>query len=280
MPMSQDDIHAEYEKTWGQLGQNAQGPQDAGYSSGVEDALIYPAYQQLLAEINLPGTGPAVLDVGCGSGRWVRFLNHTLRPRRLVGVDFTQASIDLLQKLHPPADHPTLQFVRGDITDPAWDLSEKFDLINVANVLFHIPEADRFAAALLNLRKHLAPGGRIISTEYLPRSTMRTHWMLVRSRYEWISAAAAAGLKVQAIRAVGFFCNDPMGIDGPDDGPRGRFNQVRSQIAAVLNSNLDQTAKTFFHRLFADIERAAVEYCRERIAEIDFPSQKLVVLGQ
>ena len=143
-----------------------------------------------------------------------------------MGVDFTAASIDLLKRRYADVPRIKTAFRTADLTDPMLDLGEKFDLINVMNVLFHIPESDRFAVAMKNLAGHLAPGGRIVTTEYMPRTTMRTNWMLVRSRYEMESAAAAVGLRIVATRASCIYSNDPMGLDGPDAGLRQQFNIV------------------------------------------------------
>ena len=49
-------------------------------------------------------------------------------------------------------------------------------------------------------------------------------------------------------------------------------------MASLLASNLDETSRAFLVELFAEIELAAVGFARERVAEVDLPSQKLVVL--
>jgi ubiquinone/menaquinone biosynthesis C-methylase UbiE len=245
----------------------------------VEDAVLYPLHRQLVADLGLRADGGSVLDVGCGSGRWIRYFLESFKPRRLVGIDFTRSSIDLLKQRHVSSNGTAVEFRVADIADPELELGERFDLINVANVLFHIPEHDLFMSALRNLAKLVEPTGRILTTEYLPRTTMRTNWMLVRSRYEFEAAVRSVGLRVTDIRATSVFSNDPMGLDGPDEGVRRRFNAVRSGMHSILKSNLDQQSKTFFVNFLAEIERAVLAFCRERIAHLDMPSQKLVVLA-
>jgi SAM-dependent methyltransferase len=282
--MTQDDIRAHYQQNWKGVLDGAKDAADLSYSSPIEDAVLYPAYEELIRDLAIDTS--SVLDVGCGSGRWVRFFTERFRPRRLLGVDFAASSVDLLRKWHEAAGDeaeseagPRLEFRRADIADPTLDLGERFSLINIANVLFHIPEHDRFAAALFNLARHVAPGGRIVTTEYLPRFSMRTEWMLVRSRYEFEALAKAAGLRIVAVRPFCFFSNDPMGVDGPD-ASRAHFNAVRARLKMLLDSGLNPDARRFIVDLFAEVERAAVAYCRERIAEVDLPSQKLVVLAR
>ena len=279
MPLMQEDIRKHYEQTWKQADEVAADDTGLTYSNPVEDAVLYPLYQQLLNDLKVAVDGGSVLDVGSGSGRWVRFFTARFKPAKLMGIDFTQASIDLLKKRY--ADVPAVQtsFRTADLTEPALDLGRKFDLINVMNVLFHIPEPDRFATAMKNLANHLAPGGRLVTTEYLPRSTMRTNWMLVRSRYEFEAAATTAGLRIVAIRASGIFNNDPMGLDGPDTSVRGQFNTVRNGMTQILALQMNEQTRKFFLEYLTGVETSVLNFCRERIAEMDMPSQKLVVLA-
>ena len=159
-------------------------------------------------------------------------------------------------------------------------ISPPFDWINVGNVLFHIPENPLFMRALHNLASLVAPDGRVITTEYLPRMSMRTEWMLVRSRYEFEAAVQSVGLRIVEIRATTFFANDPMGLDGPDHAARRHFHRVRDAQQRLLGASNDESTRTFLIEYMAEIERAALAFCQERVADIDLPSQKLVVLAR
>lgn len=279
MPMLQEDIRRHYESNWQRADESADAVEQLRYSSPVEDEVLYPAYQQLIHDLKLIDEDTRILDVGSGSGRWVKFFTERFRPKKLMGVDFAAASIKLLNRWYPSTPHTQTRFDVCDITKPDMDLCERFDLINVANVLFHIPEPDRYTQAIRNLAFHLAPGGRIVTTEYLPRTTMRTEWMLVRSRYEFESIIRSAGLRMIDTRGFCFFANDPMGLDGPDTGSRGHFNRVRSMTQQLLNSATDPGTRKYLIQMLAEIERACVSFAQERVAAVDLPSQKLVVLA-
>lgn len=284
MPMTQDDIRRHYEQDWKTKSDQAGDSSHLAYSSPVEDAILYPIYERMIRDLKIKVDGGRVLDVGSGSGRWIRFFLDRFAPTQLVGIDFTQASVDLLKKWCGEHTRTGLVVHHADITDPnlplALEAAGSFDLINVANVLFHVPEADKFAAALRNCARLAAPDGRIVVTEYLPRSSGRTNWMLVRSRYEFEAAAHAAELRIVDIRACTFFGNDAMGLDGPDQAVRGHFHKVRAGMQSILSSNLDVASRKFFIAFLADIERALLAFCAERIAPIDMPSQKLLVLSR
>jgi len=118
----------------------------------------------------------------------------------------------------------------------------------------------------------VSPSGRIVTTEYLPRATMRTDWMLVRSRYEFETAAAQAGLRIVEVRPSAFFSNDPMGIDGPDPFVRGHFHRVRAGMTQILEARLDDTTRQFFTTFLSDVERACLAFCSEHVSPADAPS--------
>lgn len=279
--MLQEDIRRHYEESWEQKNQTAQSVDGLCYSSPIEDAVLYPAYAQLIDDLHLVTNGQTrVLDVGSGSGRWARFFLERWEPKSFTGVDFAASAVRLLKRWFPSTPTTEMIFSVCDITEPELDLGQQFDLINIANVLFHIPENDRYVRAIHNLAAHLAPGGRIVTTEYLPRISMRTEWMLVRSRYEFEAIIASAGLKIIDTRAFCFFANDPMGLDGPDAAGRVHFGRVRGMTQQLLKSATDANTKQFMVNLFAEIERACVSFSRERIADCDLPSQKLVVLAK
>lgn len=278
MPMTQDDIRQYYEKNWKQQSDKAQNHSQLAYSDAVADAASYPVLQQLIADLNIKVAGGRMLDVGCGSGRWLRYFVERFQPACYVGIDFAQSSIDLLRKWHPSHNQTHLDFRIADITDPNLSLGEPFDFVNVANVLFHIPEHEKFMQALKNLARLIGPTGRVITTEYLPRTTMRTEWMLVRSRYEFEQLVESVGLKIAAVRASGFFSNDPMGLDGLDNGLRGRFNGIRNATKQILQGNMEEGTRKFFLDFFSELEHTLLAFCRERISDVDMPAQKMVVL--
>lgn len=98
MPLMQEDIRRHYEQAWKQIDDNAQDESALAYSNAVEDAVLYPLYQRLLDDLKITVNGGKVLDVGAGSGRWIRFFIQHFTPAFLMGVDFTAASIELLKR--------------------------------------------------------------------------------------------------------------------------------------------------------------------------------------
>jgi SAM-dependent methyltransferase len=276
--MTQEDIRRHYEVEWKQQSDAAEASSDMPYCSPLDDAVVLPAYRRLLADANLAVRGGRVLDVGAGSGRWVRFLIDHYGPRRVVAIDFARSSIDLLQRWLRPAPSTELECRQMDVTAERFDLTERFDLINAQNVLYHIPEPDLHRRALRNLASVLDRSGAIVINEYMPRASMRTEWMLARSRYEVEHAVKEAGLRIAAMVPCKFFDGSSMGVDGPEGAVRSRLQAVWSRMDGLLKADLDPEAKRFFLSLFAELDGAVGDFCRERMAAVEFPAGKFLVL--
>ncbi len=102
--------------------------------------------------------GKAVLDGGCGMGRYLRVAAEG-KPGLLVGLDLSEAvraARDLTEGLSGVA------LVRGDLLRPPFD-SGTFDHIYSLGVLDHTPDP---RSAFLALAGLLKPGGRIVVWVY------------------------------------------------------------------------------------------------------------------
>jgi SAM-dependent methyltransferase len=99
--------------------------------------------------------GPAVLDVGCasryGKPDWVHGLVERSFPD-VVGIDIDKETVDkLLAEGH--------DVHLADACD--FDLGQKFDTVFAGELIEHL---DNFHGFLTSVRKHLAPGGRLVLT--------------------------------------------------------------------------------------------------------------------
>lgn len=112
-------------------------------------------YPRLLA--HLPEVCDTALDVGCGEGRFGRFLHEHLELVSYVGVDFTS------ELLTAARETTSGEFVQRDISRPGFlDGLGQFDLIACLSTMQHIPGHDGRVALLQEMRRHLTGNGRII----------------------------------------------------------------------------------------------------------------------
>lgn len=106
---------------------------------------------------------PAVLELGCGTGRITRVLAR--RARLVVAVDLSPEMLDRARAR--VGGHPRVRLLRADMRTLA--LSRRFDQVVAANDPFaHLvsgPDRDR---ALSTAARHLAPDGRLV---------LEGHWM-------------------------------------------------------------------------------------------------------
>ncbi len=126
----------------------------------------WPGWSRVLAAA--PSTVPLrVLDIGCGNGRFARFLlGHAARPIDYLGLD---ASRPLLRDC--PAPDPRspsrLRFEHRDVLNhplapPPGDA--RFDLATLFGLLHHVPSFAARASLLRRAAALLAPGGRVALT--------------------------------------------------------------------------------------------------------------------
>ena len=131
-----------------------------------------------LYDLMFPGGGPAtefyrrqadrvggrVLELGCGTGHKLIPIASDGHP--CVGLD---SSAEMLAEAERKASERGVEvdWVEGDMRD--FDLDRTFDVVIVAaNSLLHLHEAEELASCFRSVRRHLAPGGRLVLDVFNP----------------------------------------------------------------------------------------------------------------
>jgi len=96
--------------------------------------------------------GKNILEVGCGRGGGSAYLARHLKPKSLIGVDFSQKAINFCREHH---SCPGLSFQHGDAESLPFEDSSFDVLINVESSYCY-GHMDRF---LTEVRRVLIPGG-------------------------------------------------------------------------------------------------------------------------
>jgi SAM-dependent methyltransferase len=137
-----------------------------------------------------------VLDVGCGTGRWLRrYLRRNVVP---VGVDATQR---MLQQA--AANGVECQLVVGCAQSlPFGD--GVFDLVSAVTVIQHIPPADQ-GTALKEMARVLRPGGHLLLLELIRGQGPH---IFPRRPSDWIKQASSRGLSLVGWRGQEFLVLD------------------------------------------------------------------------
>jgi len=108
-----------------------------------------------IASDQLSGNG-RVLDIGCGTGGWLRALSDVVDDRRLYGVD---ASADPLRAARERVPRATLAV--ADARRLPFEAGE-FDLVLMFTVLMFVPEGRDTEQAVHEAERVLAPGGLLV----------------------------------------------------------------------------------------------------------------------
>lgn len=141
-----------------------------------------PGFDRLLEE--LPQACARLLDVGCGEGRFGRFLQAHQAIESYTGVDFSAELLAWAESRLPG------RFVQRDLSRRGClDGLGDFDVIACLAALQHIPGRANRLDLLREIKAHLAPGGRIFLSTWQFLDSPRQRRKVVE--WERIGLAAA-----------------------------------------------------------------------------------------
>jgi 2-polyprenyl-3-methyl-5-hydroxy-6-metoxy-1,4-benzoquinol methylase len=159
--------------------------------------MIQWTQRRALAPWLAASAGKRVLDIGCGVGRWSRWL--AARGAEVTGID---VSPTMIAEARRRAHHDGLSArCRFDVQDlEHLDAEGPYDLVVAVTVLQHVLDDERLAAGLARMVRHLAPGGRMLLLEAAPvrlnrRCDSPIFTARTRERYQALFAASALALR-------------------------------------------------------------------------------------
>ncbi len=177
------------------------------------NAIMYEARRRtLLQTIRVCGTqlkGQHVLEVGCGSGFYTELCQHE-GVASYTGIDITEISVQNLS-----SSYPEFHFVRADISDDAVPINDQFDIVLVADVLFHIVDANRFRNAIEHISHLIKPKGYLILSDLLTIATVQTaSHVRFRSLEEYKSILADNDITLKHVEPIFAVLQPPIRVHG------------------------------------------------------------------
>jgi SAM-dependent methyltransferase len=131
------------------------------YESILVPSIFAPWAQEILERARPIGPSDRVLDLGCGTGIVARLLRDRLGAgTRLTGVDASAEMIAHARTLAPEIDWREANAMKLPFADAS------FELVVSQQMLQFVPDP---AAALREIRRVLAPGGRLVAATWRPR---------------------------------------------------------------------------------------------------------------
>ncbi len=134
-----------------------------------------------------------MLDAGCGNARLALALERAARCVEYVGVDASRELIGIARARGARLKNVRADFFIADLAEPAWarELPREFEIVAALAVLHHLPSFDLRARVVVEFARLLAPGGRVLMTnwQFLNDARMRKK----------IVAWSAAGVDAHAV---------------------------------------------------------------------------------
>ncbi|MEM1248202.1 MAG: class I SAM-dependent methyltransferase [Acidobacteriota bacterium] len=112
----------------------------------------------------VPEAPRSVLDLGCGNGRFERYLEEQDRNAALERYVGTDTSLSLLDCARRQTSRPGVHFVQHDLEHLAGTFRLSFDLTVAFGVLHHVPGEEQRTDFLRSAAATLTPEGRLLVT--------------------------------------------------------------------------------------------------------------------
>jgi 2-polyprenyl-3-methyl-5-hydroxy-6-metoxy-1,4-benzoquinol methylase len=149
-----------------------------------------------------------VLDVGSGTGFYLNAWRE-LGVRDLSGSDLTSTAVTHLRAAFTAC--PIHQLDIGG--DPEQLPDDRYDVVSIMDVLYHVVDDQRYAQALHNLSRLVKPGGKVIFSENCVAHTLAGIHQVSRSRVEIESVLRDVQLVPVLQRPMFFLMNSPIDSD-------------------------------------------------------------------
>lgn len=163
---------------------------DAGKYETRADLVTRASWYAARLDAEIPFDA-SVVDVGCGTGQLACFL--ALKDRRVLGIDYSQRSLELAEALKERLALKHVEFRRLDLLN--WDLpADAFDYVFCNGVLHHTSDPYRGFQNLVRITK---PGGRMVVGLYNRYGRLLLH---IRRRFVRLVQSIDPKVKDRAIR--------------------------------------------------------------------------------
>jgi len=133
-------------------------------------------WKRSLVEMMDLGGNEIALDLACGTGDITFAVARRLKSGQVVGLDITQAMLEIAERKRLQAGAENVSFHRGDILHIPFP-DETFDCVTGGYALRNVPD---MIAAITEIKRVLKPGGRFLSLDFGHPSNKLYRWLYIK----------------------------------------------------------------------------------------------------
>lgn len=187
-----------------------------GLGRSYNDALYRQravVLKRAVSRYRLPVADADVVELGPGTGFYVERWK-AMGVRSLVGLDITSVVPERLS-----VAFPEYRFEQADVSEPWPVATASADLVTAFDVLFHVVDDGRFAAAVAEAGRVLRPGGFfLVSDLFVHDAAFRVFHQVSHTLAEYTAVLEAAGLEI--VGRLPVFVTMHPALDVPAGWPR------------------------------------------------------------
>ncbi|MCK5312634.1 MAG: class I SAM-dependent methyltransferase [Desulfobacteraceae bacterium] len=176
------------------MGLEQQGSKPTGYIGKIIGKLMNIMHTDLYIDYfknDLPPEKSRILDIGCGGGKFIKFLSDTNDTYRLFGLDHSPEMVELAKRVNEQAiDNKQVVIIQGSIANILVKKAS-YDLITAFETIQFWPDIDK---VLIEIARLLNIGGSFLIINRYPKEGSKWWKMAnIKSGQEYKAKLEKAG---------------------------------------------------------------------------------------
>ena len=177
------------------MGIEKQGSKPTGYIGKIIGKLMNMMHTNLYIDYfknDLPSDKSKILDIGCGGGKFIKFLSDSNDTYKLFGLDHSPEMIELSKKINKEAiDNKQVTIIQGSIANILVKKAS-YDLITAFETIQFWPDIEK---AFIEVERLLNIGGSFLIINRYPKPGSKWWKMAnIKNDQEYIAMLEKAGL--------------------------------------------------------------------------------------